>query len=165
MVVAHQRPTQAERYQAFTHLLESVDDPRCPRPIPRFMLDIPWATDEDEVSERIIAQLLSADNPYTAMEEGATKSGKDLVGQKVVIHDLRVRPSDKSGGWGAYLILDCTVGERNDHQVVTIGAKQAVSIIAYAHFNGDFPLTGTFTVVTETSNGNTVLGFVREDPF
>lgn len=154
---------KAARFQAFTAALQGVNDPRCARPIPRFMVGMPWADDDEDVSERIIAAMLAADDPYQAQDAGKTVSGKDLVGRRVTVHDMRVRPSDKAGGWGAYLLLDCTVDDDDtDHRVVTIGAKQAVATLAYAWYSGDLPVVGTVTVITETAGGNTVLGFIVE---
>lgn len=163
LVRAHTAPTKMERFRAYSHALEAVDDPRCDRPIPRFLLDLPWADNDDEVSDRIIAQMLAAENPYEVSGESATVSGKDLIGKRVVVQNLRVRPSNKQGGWGAYLVVEATLEDRDDEAViVTVGAKQVVSLLAYAWCQGDLPLAGTFSVVTETGNGNEVLGFIVE---
>lgn len=157
--------TQVERFAAYMHTMEKVAHPACRRPIPRFMVELPWAEDDEEMQERIIAQILASDDPYAAAEDPTTQSGKNLVGQRVVIHDIRCKPSDKPGGWGAYLLCDATIGDSDIHQVVSVGAKQAVATLAYAHVNGDLPITGTFRIITETTEGNTVIGFVREEAF
>lgn len=157
--------SQVERFAAYMASMEKVAHPDCRRPIPRFMLELPWAEDDEEMQERIIAQILASDDPYAAAEDPTTQSGKNLVGQRVVIHDIRCKPSDKSGGWGAYLLCDATIGDTDIHQVVSVGAKQAVATLAYAHVNGDLPITGTFRIVTETNDGKTVIGFVREESF
>lgn len=157
--------SQVERFAGYMHTMEKVADPRCRRPIPRFMTELPWSEDDEEIQERIIAQILASDDPYAAAEDPTTQSGKNLVGQRVVIHDIRVKPSDRPGGWGAYLLCDATIGDSDIHQVVSVGAKQAVATLAYAHVNGDLPMAGTFRVVTESGDGKTVIGFVREDAF
>lgn len=163
LAVIAETPNQMERFKAYTRALEAVDDPRCPRPIPRFLLDMPWVDDNDPVSERIIAAILAEPDPWAAQMDEASQSGKDLVGRKVTVFDMRVQPSTKPGGWGAYLLCDCVVGDGDGiHKAVTVGAKQAVAMLALAWFSGDLPLTGTFTVVTETAKGNTVLGFIKE---
>lgn len=156
-------PDQITRFKAYSRALEAVDDPRCPRPIPRFLLDMPWSDDDDQVSERIIAAILANPDPWKAAEDGTSTSGKDLVGRRVVVHDMRVHPSDKPGGWGAYLLLDCTLEREPEmHVAVTVGAKQVVALLALAWFSGDLPLAGTFTIVTETASGGTVMSFIRE---
>lgn len=155
--------TRGERFRAYGPALESVTDPRCDRPIPRFFLELPWADDNDEVSDRIILQMLASDDPYAVQTDTGTTSGKSLIGRRIVAHDLRVRPSGKPGGWGAYLLLDCTIDDDDDnHVIVTIGARQAVATLAYAWQMGDFPVTGTVMVAATTSEGNDVLGFVVE---
>lgn len=156
--------TQVERFQGYMKSMEKVEHPLCRRPIPAFMLEMPWAEDDEEIQERIIAQILASDDPYQAAEDPTTRAGKALVGQAVVIHDVRCKPSDKPGGWGAYLLCDATIGDSDIHQIVTVGAKQAVGILAYAWASGDLPIAGTFSLVTETAEGNTVIGFIRERP-
>jgi hypothetical protein len=156
---------QTDRFRAYSHALEAVDDPRCPRPIPRFMLDMPWAENDEEVQERIIAMMLASDDPYQTAQDPTTTASKALIGRPMTVWDMRCRPSDKPGGWGAYLVCDITVGDSELHQVLTCGSKQAVATLAYAWASGDLPIAGTFRVITETGKGNQVIGFIREDPF
>lgn len=165
LALAHEAGTQVERFRAFSHALEAVDDPRCQHPIPRFMLDMPWAGDDDETQDRIIATMLSRDDPYAEPDERGTLSYRDLIGKRVVIHDIRVAPSKFKGGWGAFLVCDVTVEDSADHEILTVGAREAVSKLSLAYFRGDLPIQGTPTIITETSAGNTVLGFTVERPF
>lgn len=162
LAAAHEAPTFMERHTAFTKALQLVDDDRCNRRIPRFMQGMPWASEDDEIAERIIAKMLAADDPYSIDNAGETLSGKGLIGRKITVHDVRVAPSSKPGGWGAYLICDVTVDSDDAHDVMTVGAKEAAAKLAYAWFMGDLPIAGTMTVVTETGEGNQVLGFVVE---
>lgn len=162
MALAHSQATFMERHAAFTDLMKLVEDDRCNRRIPRFMKGMQWVDEDDEIAERIIAKMLAADDPYSVDNAGETLSGQGLIGRKVTVHDVRVSPSSKPGGWGAYLICDVTVDDQDAHDVMTVGAKEAASKLAYAWFMGDLPIAGTMTVVTETGAGNTVLGFVVE---
>jgi hypothetical protein len=165
LAILHESADGVSRFRAMSHALEAADDPRCARPIPRFMLDMPWASEDSDVSERILAKLLSADNPLDVEAAGATLSGKNLVGRVITVHDIRVAPSTFESGWGAYLLCDITVGDDMVHDVMTVGAKEAVAKLAYAYFTGQLPITGTMTVITVTGKGNTVLGFVVEQAF
>lgn len=153
------------RRQAFGEALKPVDDPRAPRPIPRFMQAMPWGGDNDEVSERIIAAMLASDDPYGVHDGAATVSGKDLLGRLVTVHDVRCNPSDKPGGWGAYLLCDVTIDDSADHEIMTVGAKEIVAKLALAWYCQDLPLTGTIAISSTTASGNTVYGFVVETPF
>lgn len=162
---AHKGPDQMSRLQAFTNALEPIFDERCERPIPRFMVDMPWSDGDDMIAERIIAKMLASDDPYTITDAGETLSGKALVGRKITVHDLRCKASDKKGGWGAYLLCDITIDDADFHEAMTVGAKEAVAKLAYAWFQGDLPISGTMYLVTETSGGGTVLGFMVEPKF
>jgi hypothetical protein len=146
--------------------MQLVDDPRCPRKIPRYLLELPWASDDDPIAERIIAQILAAPDPWKVQADDLSTSGQAQVGKRAVVYDIRVHPSSKPGGWGAYLICDATVAPDEDtHTAITVGAKQAVTLLALAWAYGELPIAGTFTVATETDAGNQVLSFVREDGF
>ena len=162
---ARQIPDYKMRLAAIKWLNELVDAPEASRPVPRFMLNLPWA---DEASERIIATVLASDDPYslaTTHDAAKVTGGKSLVGQKVTVHDLACVASSEPNGWGAFLLLDCVIGDDDEtHQVVSIGAKQAVATLAYAFQVGDFPITGTFFEVARSKEGNQVLGFIVEPP-
>lgn len=165
LAAAREGKTQVDRHHAFMEAMQPVKVERCARPVPRFMVDMPWTSPEDLVAERIIAKLLSSEDPYAVTNAGETLSGKALVGRKVTVHDVRVSPSTTKGGWGAYLLCDVTVDDNTEvHEVMTIGAKEPVAILSYAWFMGDLPITGTPTVVTNTDDDKTVLGFVVERP-
>lgn len=163
LAVAREGATQVERWKAFTRAIEVVDDPRCPRPIPRFMLDMPWVQDPEAIQDSIIVQMLASDDPDEFQLSSGTESGKDLVGRKVTVHNVQAFPSKKPGGWGAYLMLDAEVDGDPVRRPISTGAKQAVARLALAFFTGQLPITGTFTVVgTPSPDGNTPIGFVAE---
>ena len=146
--------------------LEPINWPGCPRPIPRFMADLPWMEPE-AVQERIIADLLASGHVYDGGGDSETVAGRELVGQYLEVHDVAAYPSTKEGGWGAYLLVDAVieVDKTKVHRVVTIGAKQAVSVLAYAWACGDLPMAGTIVVEQTTAAGNTIIGFRAEQPF
>lgn len=146
--------------------MQLVTDERTPRPIPAFMLELPWADDSDEIVERIITQLLASDDPDAFQSADNTQELKKLLGKQITVHDLRVRASDKDGGWGGFLILDVTIEGSADHQVITTGAKQAVARLGRAYLDGQIPGTGTFVEVAAASTGRSApLGFILEQSF
>jgi hypothetical protein len=156
--------TPAERAKLQTDAMVRVTDQRFGRPVPRFLTELPYGGDDDEITDRIASAVLVAEDPDAAQDDKGTKAGKDLVGRRVTVWDLRVLDGDKPGGWGAFLLLDVTVGDDETHIVVNTGAKQAVTRLARAWADGQLPVTGAFAAIEGTGKrGNEAVTFIKED--
>src|SRR5215469_2754674 len=142
--------TAAERAKQQSILMERVEDERFGRPVPRFVTFLPFGGDDDEITDRIASAILVAEDPDLAQTQQGTTAGRDLIGKTVTIWDLRVLDGEKPGGWGAYLILDVTVGDDEVHRVVNTGAKQVVARLANAWAAGHLPLRGVFAEIDGT---------------
>ena len=161
-----QELTSAERAKIQAAAMEPTEDERFPRPVPRFLTELPYGGDDDDITDRIAMSVLVAADPDQAQADAGTVAGKDLVGQAVVVWDLRVLAGDKPGGWGAYLLLDVTVGDSDEHVVCNTGAKQAVARLARCWVDGDLPVKGAFAEIGGTGKrGNPAVTFVTEPPF
>jgi len=155
--------TPAERAKAQAFLMERQDDERFGRPVPRFITYLPFGGDDDEITDRIASAILVAEDPDEAQTQQGTTAGRDLIGKTVTIWDLRVLDGEKPGGWGAYLILDVTVGDDEIHRVVNTGAKQVVARLANAWAAGQLPLRGVFAEIDGTGKrGNAAVTFIAE---
>ena len=158
--------TLAERAKLQTQAMERVDDSRFGRSVPLFLTELPFGGDNDEITDRIAAAILLADDPDAAQSEQGTVSGQDLVGKTVTVWDLRVMPGQMDGGWGAYLLLDVTIGDDPRHVVATTGAKQAVTRLARSWADGDLPAKGSFAHIPNTGKGREpAVMFVCEPAF
>lgn len=156
----------AERAKLQAAAMERVEDERFPRPVPRFLTELPYGGDDDEITDRIAASVLVAEDPDTAQSESGTLAGKGLVGKSVVVWDLRVLAGEKPGGWGAFLLLDVTVDDSDEHLVANTGAKQAVTRLARCWVDGELPVKGSFAEIAGTGkNGNAAVTFITEPPF
>ena len=155
--------TPAERAKAQAALMERVDDERFSRPVPRFITFLPFGGDDDEITDRIASAILVAEDPDEAQTQQGTTAGRDLIGKTCTVWDLRVLDGEKPGGWGAYLILDVTVGDDEVHRVVNTGAKQVVARLANAWAAGQLPLRGVFAEIDGTGKrGNAAVTFIAE---
>lgn len=153
----------AERAKLQAQAMERVEDPRFERPVPRFLLDLPFGGDGDEITDRIASAVLVAEDPDEMQNMSGTTAGKDLVRKPVTVWDLRVLPGDKPGGWGAFLLLDITVGDSEEHVIVNTGAKQVVARLARCWAEGQLPVRGAFAEIDGTGRqGNAALAFVVE---
>ena len=134
-------------------------------PVPAFFLDLPAGDDNDALTDQIALAVLTADDPDSTAEGGGSIGMRDLVGRKVTVWDLRARPGGMPSGWKAYLLLDITVGDSEEHQIANTGAKQIVTRLARAYAEGQIPVTGFVTeIATPGSTGNKPLAFVVETP-
>jgi hypothetical protein len=153
----------AERAVLQAAAMELVDDERFARPVPRFLTELPFGGDADEMADRMAAAVLVAADPDAVQVDNGTTAGKDLVGRPVVVWDLFVLPGVKEGGWGAYLLLDITVDKNDDHIVVNTGAKQAVTRLARLWVDQKLPAKGSFAVIPNTGRqGQPAVTFLSE---
>lgn len=160
------KPSKGEAVVLQKQMMEYVVDDRFTRTVPRFMTELPYGGDNDEITDRIAAQVFFADDPDAATSK--TVAAKDLVGVKggVTIHDIRVNDGNLEGGWGAYLLMDITVGTSEDHVIANTGAKQVITRLARAWAEGALPITGAFTqIATAGASGNAPVAFIAEQPF
>lgn len=158
--------TPQERAKLQAASMERVEDPRFSKPVPRFLTELPFGGDDDEITDRIASAVLVAEDPDDTSASSTTVAGKDLVGKPVTVWDLRVLDGDKPGGWGAFLILDITVGDEEAHTIVNTGAKQVVTRLARAWAESQLPIRGAFAEIDGTgARGNKALAFVAEPVF
>ena len=155
-----------ERSQLQIEAMTLVDDDRFSRPVPRFLLELPFGGDSDEITDRIASAILVADDPDAAQGDAGSQAGKDLTGKVATVHDLLVMPSNpqkvkESKGWPAYLLLDVTIGDDPAHIVVNTSAKQAVVRLARAWADGHLPITGSFSEIP----GTNAVTFIVEPAF
>lgn len=153
----------AERSQLQAWAMEPVADKRFPRKVPRFMLEMPFGGDADEISLRIAGALLVAPDPDAFADENKSLPSQDLVAQSITVWDLFVMPSDQPNGLAGYLMLDVTVGNDPTHQVVNTGAPQAIARLARAWFDGGLPIKGAFAEIAGTGKrGSAAITFIAD---
>ena len=158
--------SSAERAKVQAAAMEPTEDERFGRPVPRFLTEMPYGGDDDDITDRIAMSVLVAADPDQAQADAGTVAGKSLVGEPIIVWDLRVLAGDKPGGWGAYLLLDVTVGDSDEHVVCNTGAKQAVARLARCWVDGDLPVKGAFAEIGGTGRrGNAAVTFITEPMF
>lgn len=153
----------AERAKAVSQGMRLHQDPRFTRPVPLFMSALPYIGDDEEVQDRIAAQLFLADDPDAQSTDARTIAAKDFCGKAIVVNDIRTNEAAEKGRWGAYLLIDATIVDTGERQVFNTGAPQAIVRLAIAHARGEFPLKGAFAEVAGTGRGgNAVVTFIAE---
>jgi hypothetical protein len=158
--------TSAERQKAAQVAGQYVTNDYFREAVPAFFLDLPHGDDNQEISDRIALQTMTAEDPDAVAEQGGTTAMKDLVNRTIVVWDIRAMRGGLDAGWKAYLIFDYTEGDSDYHRVGNTGAKQVVARLARAYADGGFPLKGRVCEISRSGgSGNKPLAFVAEEGF
>jgi hypothetical protein len=159
--------TPEERRAIQAYSLERVEDERFERPVPRFLTELPFAGDDDEITDRIAGAILVAEDPTAAQEQAGTTGSKDVLNKTLTIWDLRVNSGALEGGWGAYLLLDVSLDGEDEHFLVNTGSKQIITHLANRWAYGQLPIRGAFAAIGGTGKrGNAALAFITApEPF
>jgi hypothetical protein len=158
--------TPDQRQKAANLAGQYTTSPYFTEPVPAFFLDLPHGDDNEEISDRIALQTMTAEDPDAVLSEGGTTPLKDLVNRSIVVWDIRAMRGGMDKGWQAYLIVDYTEGDSDYHRVGNTGAKQVVARLARAYCDGQLPLKGRVCEISRAGgSGNKPLAFVAEEDF
>lgn len=157
--------SEADKAKALTLAGQYVTNANFKEPVPAFITELPFGGDNDEVTDRIALNVLTADDPDDVQSAGESINAMKLVGHEVTVWDIRVRPGSRGGGWKAYLIMDITIDGSETHQFANTGAKQVVARLARAWAEGQLPISGRVIQVGQGAGvENTPLAFITEPP-
>lgn len=93
-----------------------------------------------EAIERIVAQILGAEEPEDLEEPWNGQGLSNLVGRVLRVTDVKRLPSDFKSGPGWYLGLYCTLVEAGESLFVTTGSISVLAQIGRAYQKGWLPL-------------------------
>ncbi len=104
------------------------------------MSSIPEA-DSSEALERIVAQIMDSE---TVEDLDAAWSGMGMtkvLGRALVFQEIKLLPSDYTGGLKWYLGCDCVMQATGEKTFVTTGSIAIMAQLATAHRKGLLPFT------------------------
>lgn len=142
-----------ERMAAGRAIMELVELPQAKVPVPRFLGDLPWQTDNGDVVDQIILNLMVSEDIERASEGSTPLKASDVLNQWLVIHDLRVNNSDvEDSVWRAYYSIDVEL-EDGRRLVLNTGARQVMATLWRVYVDGMLPCWGKFTEIGESKTG------------
>lgn len=145
--------TPEETAAAGRAVMELVQLPDVARPVPRFLGDLPWSTNPEQVVDQIILNLLTAADIEKASEGSAPLKYGDLLDTWVVLRDLRVHESAvEDAEWAAYYSL-AVERDNGEHLLVNVGAKQVLAVLWRVYVDGLIPCWIKFTELGEPVKG------------
>lgn len=116
-----------------------VEHPGCDRPIPAFLVDLPWAASDDEAIAEIIEQILLAETADAVIDRQGTVKFEELLGQTIWIDRFSMRPTDLDEGVGAYALIHFHLPTSNRDEVTSTSALGVLAQLAKLHHFGAFP--------------------------
>lgn len=133
-----------ERYEAGLYAVELVDMAGCRQPVPRLMLDLPWADDDEQTVEQILVGLIVADDIEQVTNREGLRKLKDICDLPVTVFDVRARPGDVDDAkWGAYVSLAVSV-DGGTQEAISSGHAQVITTLWRCWCEGRFPVSGRF---------------------
>ena len=158
--------THADRVAASRKALEMVTLPDLSKPVPMFMVDLPWAQDREAAQEEILARIIAADSLEAGLADENLVKLDEVVGHNIVIHSVVARPGTVDEGWGAYCSLDVTIDGKEDHKVVNTSSKEVCVVVWRAFVERRLPLTCHVILKGNPTPGrNQPVGLIPETPF
>ena len=100
---------------------------------------IPQA-DSDQAMERIVLQILQAEDPSELDAAWDSNSIKDLVGRVLVVNGMKLLPSDYASGPQWYLGLEVTLEATGENSFASCSSISCMAQLAHAYNKGWLPL-------------------------
>lgn len=122
-------------------------------PMADWLKPLPIAQDDEDVQESIAQQILSKGSVDDVLSGLPPTVGlRDLLGDELVIHDVRLRVSDIEGSKGAYALIDCTKTGEDDHFIATCGGVNVLAQLVRLFQLDAFPVKCTAYETVSKSN-------------
>lgn len=145
-------------------LTQLVSHPGADRPIPAFLTSLPWAADDDEAINDIIAGILGAPTIDAALTRPSTVPFEDFMGTTFQIVDFKMRGSDLEEGIGAYAIMAVVRATDHAEMTTTTSALGVLAQLARIHAEDGFPIWVTLQEVEQNKKGrNNPLYLAKRD--
>jgi len=140
----------------------AVDLVKWHKTLPDWLQELPPAESDDNIVERIAGQILAADSVDDVLSEDVGGIGlRDLIGVDIVVHDVRLRPSDQGGPLGAYALIAFTREGDDMEQIASSGATNVIAQLVRLHQLGAFPVAVQYYETPSASNPMNKVGRLR----
>jgi hypothetical protein len=130
----------------------------CPKPIPAYLTELPWATSDDDVVDAIAARILTAETADDVLTLSEPTKFADLIGHRIEVVSFVMRSSDIEDGIGAYAMIGYDDVDTGETGFTSCGASGVLAQLARMFQLGRLPFRCTVTeVVTGKAGRNNPL--------
>lgn len=111
--------------------------------------------DPEEISRQIVNRILQAATADEVLATGDVRHARDILGQGVLIHSIKLNESDYADGAGVYMIVEVSDPDFGESFVVSTGSGHCMAQLYRLSELGALPCKAKFTQATKpTKNGN-----------
>lgn len=125
----------------------------CPKPIPAYLTELPWATSDDDIVDAIAARILTAESPEEVLTLSEPTKFADLIGHRIMVGGFVMRASDISDGLGAYAMIAYSDVDSGENGFTSCGASGVLAQLARMFQLGSMPFEATVTEVVTGKAG------------
>lgn len=133
--------------------MELVDRKDCIKPIPKFLVELPWGDDENAAVEDIALQILYAESVEEVLSRRDSVEMEQLVGVPITVHSFKLNPSKLKDGIGAFAVIDFTYQGNAKHQVTSTSALGVLAQLARIWQLDGFPFDCAPMEIDTGNNG------------
>lgn len=94
---------------------------------------------EDQVMERIIAEMLRSESPAEVLTEKLPIHGKEFVDKPFLLHAIEVREGEFEEGSPFYAIMNVTLAGDDTPRVISCGGWRVLAQLMALDAHGEFP--------------------------
>lgn len=112
-------------------------------------------TDPEQISREIVNRILQAATADEVLATGDVRHARELLGQPLLIHSIKLNESDYTDGAGIYMIVECSDPDFGESFAVSTGSSHCMAQLYRLSELGALPCKAKFTQASKpTKNGN-----------
>jgi len=112
-------------------------------------------TDPEQISREIVNRILQASTADEVLATGDVRHARELLGQPILIHSIKLNESDYTDGAGIYMIVEASDPDFGESFAVSTGSSHCMAQLYRLSELGALPCKAKFTQATKpTKNGN-----------
>lgn len=93
----------------------------------------------EEISQQIISRILNAATADEVLATGDARHARELLGQPILLHSVKLNESDVEGGLDVYMIAECSDPDFGETFAVTFGSPHCMAQAYKLHELGALP--------------------------
>lgn len=101
--------------------------------------------DPEEISKQIIGRILNAATVDEVLSTGDARHARELLGQPILIHSVKLNESDFTDSAGVYMVAECSDPDFGESFAVTFGSPHCMAQAYKLHELGALPAKVKFT--------------------
>lgn len=107
--------------------------------------------DPEEISRQIIGRILGAATADEVLATGDVRGAREILGQTILIHNIKLNESDYTDGAGVYMIVECSDPDFGEAFIVSTGSAHCMAQLYRLSELGALPCKAKFAQSTKAT--------------